>query len=135
MERYFHRLVRYAERARWGRGLALPLVRVIEKLVEQIEGRFAELSEQMSDPEVISDQRRYAEVGRAYRALEPAHELAQEWRRATDDAAGARELLAEDGDDPELRELLRTLRGRGSPSSRRRSGSRWSSPTRTTTRT
>jgi len=84
------------------------LVCVIEKLVEQIEGRFAELSEQMSDPEVISDQRRYADVGRAYRALEPAHVLAQEWRRSADDAAGARELLAEDGDDPELREMLRT---------------------------
>ena len=81
---------------------------MIEKLVEQIEGRFTELSEQMADPEVISDQRRYAEVGRAYRALGPASQLAQEWRRATDDAAGARELLAEDGDDPELRELLRT---------------------------
>ncbi len=74
--------------------------------MEQIEGRFAELSGQMADPDVISDQRRYAEVGRAYRALEPANALAQEWRRATDDAAGARELLAEDGDDPELREML-----------------------------
>ena len=62
----------------------------------------------MADPEVISDQRRYAEVGRAYRSIEPAHQLAQEWRRATDDAAGARELIAEDGDDPELRDLLRT---------------------------
>jgi peptide chain release factor 1 len=81
---------------------------VIEKLVEQIEARFAELSEQMSDPAVIGDQARYAEVGRAYRALEPAHKLAQEWRRLTDDAAGARELLAEDGDDPELRELLQS---------------------------
>ena len=56
---------------------------VIEKLVEQIESRFAELSEQMSDPEVIGDRERYAEVGRAYRALEPAHELAEEWRHAT----------------------------------------------------
>jgi peptide chain release factor 1 len=81
---------------------------VIEKLVEQIEARFAELSEQMSDPAVIGDQTRYAEVGRAYRALEPANELAREWRRLTDDAAGARELLAEDGDDPELRELLQS---------------------------
>jgi peptide chain release factor 1 len=81
---------------------------VIERLVEQIESRFAELSQQMADPDVIGDQRRYAEVGRAYRALEPAHGLAQEWRRTTDDAAGARELLAEDGDDPELRELLRS---------------------------
>ncbi len=76
--------------------------------MEQIESRFAELSRQMSDPGVIGDQRRYAEVGRSYRQLEPAHALALEWRRATDDAAGARELLAEDGDDPELRELLRS---------------------------
>jgi peptide chain release factor 1 len=83
-------------------------VHVIEKLVEQIESRFAELSRQMADHEVIGDQRRYAEVGRAYSQLEPAHALALEWRRAADDAAGARELIAEDGDDPELRELLHT---------------------------
>jgi peptide chain release factor 1 len=79
---------------------------VIDRLVEQIEERFSELSEQMADPDVIADQRRYADVGRAYRQLEPAHALAAEWRRATDDAATARQLLAEDGDDPELRELL-----------------------------
>jgi peptide chain release factor 1 len=60
----------------------------------------------MADPDVIGDHRRYAEVGRAYRSLEPAHELAREWRRSADDAAGARELLTEDGDDPELREML-----------------------------
>src|SRR5438093_1783573 len=58
------------------------------------------------DPEVIGDRRRYAEVGRAYRQLEPAARLAEQWRRAADDAAGARELIAEDGDDPELREML-----------------------------
>jgi peptide chain release factor 1 len=81
---------------------------VIERLVEQIESRFAELSAQMSDPEVIGDQSRYAQVGRAYRQLGAAHELAAEWRRATDDAAGARELLAEDGDEPEMREMLRS---------------------------
>jgi peptide chain release factor 1 len=79
---------------------------VIERLIEQVESRFAELERQMSDPEVIGDRQRYAEVGREYRELEPAHRLAEEWRRATDDAAGARELLAEDGDDPELRDLL-----------------------------
>src|ERR671937_2854003 len=81
---------------------------MIDQLVDQIEARFAEISRQMSDPEVIGDRERYAEVGRAYRALEPAHTLAVEYRKAADDAAGARELLAEDGDDPELRELLRT---------------------------
>jgi peptide chain release factor 1 len=85
---------------------------MIEKLVEQIESRFDELSAQMSDPAVIGDRERYAEVGRAYHQLEPAHELAREYRKAADDAAGARELLADDGDDPELRELLETSEAR-----------------------
>jgi peptide chain release factor 1 len=85
---------------------------VIESLVEQIEARFAELSQAMTDPDVISDRQRYAEVGREYRALEPAHNLALEWLHARDDATGAQELLAEDGDDPELRELLTTSRER-----------------------
>jgi peptide chain release factor 1 len=81
---------------------------MIEQLVEQIETRFAELEREMSDPEVIADRERYAEVGRAYRELEGAARLAAEWRKATDDAAGARELLVEGGDDSELRELLET---------------------------
>jgi peptide chain release factor 1 len=85
---------------------------VITQLVDQIESRFAELSEQMSDPEVIGDRQRYAEVGRAYRSLEPAHRLAVEYRRLVDDAAGARELLDEDGEDPELREMLRSAEAR-----------------------
>jgi peptide chain release factor 1 len=85
---------------------------VIESLVDQIEARFAELSQAMTDPDVISDRQRYAEVGREYHALEPAHNLALEWLHARDDAAGAQELLAEDGDDPELRELLATSRER-----------------------
>jgi peptide chain release factor 1 len=78
---------------------------VIEKLVDQIESRFAELSAQMSDPDVINDRERYAQVGRDYSQLEPAHVLAREYRRAADDAAGARELLA-DGEDAEMREML-----------------------------
>jgi peptide chain release factor 1 len=85
---------------------------MIEDLIEQIEARFAELGEQMTDPDVIGDRNRYAEVGRAYRQLEPAAKLAEQWRRATDDAAGAEELLAEGGEDAELREMLTTARER-----------------------
>jgi peptide chain release factor 1 len=79
---------------------------VIEKLVEQIESRFAELERQMVDPGVIADQARYAEVGREYRRLQSARDLAAEWRTLRDDLEGARELLAEDGDDPELRAVV-----------------------------
>jgi peptide chain release factor 1 len=79
---------------------------MIERLVEQVETRFAGLEKEFQDPAVVGDRRRFAEVGRAYSELERASKLAALWRRATDDAAGARELLAEDGDDPEVRALL-----------------------------
>ena len=107
---------------------------MIEELVKQIETRFAELGEQMTDPEVISDRERYAEVGRAYSQLEPAAKLAAQWRRAQDDAAGAEELLAEMGEDAEMREELAGGARAGSRSSRRRSAWRWSSATPTTRR-
>jgi peptide chain release factor 1 len=79
---------------------------MIEQLVEQIEERHSELERLMSDPEVIADRERYAEVGREYRELGRAHALAAEYRRLADDLAGAREMLDEDGDDPELRGLV-----------------------------
>ena len=88
------------------------MIGMIEQLVDQIEARFEQLSQQMADPEVIGDRERYAEVGRAWRALEPAHELAREFRQAQSDAAGARELLAEEGEDPGLRAELEAAEAR-----------------------
>ena len=67
---------------------------MIESLVAQIEARHAEVQAQMSDPEVISDRQRYADAGRLYNQLDPAAKLAEEWRRAVDDAEGAQELLS-----------------------------------------
>jgi peptide chain release factor 1 len=78
---------------------------VIEQLVEQIEARFADAQREMSDPEIFGDRNRAAAAGRAYRQLEPAARLAEAWRRAVSDEAGARELLDE-GEDPEAREML-----------------------------
>ncbi|HTR73657.1 MAG TPA: peptide chain release factor 1 [Solirubrobacterales bacterium] len=78
---------------------------MIEQLVEQIRARFAELEALMSDPEVIANRERYAEVGREYRELQPARELAEEYATLKDDLEGARELLAED-DDEELRKVV-----------------------------
>jgi peptide chain release factor 1 len=83
---------------------------VIESLVQQIESRFADLEAQMSDPGVISDRARYAEVGREYRELQPASELAARWRTLRDDLEGARELLAE-GEDEEMRRVVEETPG------------------------
>jgi peptide chain release factor 1 len=85
---------------------------MIDELVTQIEARFSELERELSDPTVIGDRERFRATSRAYRELEPAAKLASEYRRTADDLAGARELLAEDGDDSELRELLETSRQR-----------------------
>jgi peptide chain release factor 1 len=85
---------------------------MIEDLVKQIEARFAELGAQMTDADVISDRERYAEVGRAYSQLEPVAKLAEQWRHARDDAAGAEELLAEEGEDSGMREELSSAQER-----------------------
>ncbi len=86
--------------------LAVTMSFVIEKLAEQIEARFSELEQQMSDPEVIGDRDRYAEVGREYRQMEPANALVTEYRTLSDDLEGARELLEED-EDEELEKVVR----------------------------
>src|SRR5437016_1604438 len=85
---------------------------MIDDLVSQIETRFGELEQQLADPGVISDREHFRDASRAYHELEPAARLAEEYRRVTDDLEGARELLAEDGDDGELRALLESSRER-----------------------
>jgi peptide chain release factor 1 len=85
---------------------------MIDELVTQIDERFAGLQEQLSDPEVIGNRERFTAASRAYRELEPAARLAAEYRRAVDDFEGARELLAEDSSDPELRALMESSRER-----------------------
>jgi peptide chain release factor 1 len=81
-------------------------------LVSQIEARFGALQEELSDPAVIADRERFRAASKAYRELEPAAKLAAEYRRTADDLEGARELLDEDGEDPELRALMETSRER-----------------------
>jgi peptide chain release factor 1 len=78
---------------------------VIERLVEQIEARFADAQREMSDPEVFGDRNRAAAVGRTYRQLEVAAKLAEQWRGAVADEGAAREMLAE-SEDAEVREML-----------------------------
>ncbi|HWI07580.1 MAG TPA: PCRF domain-containing protein, partial [Solirubrobacteraceae bacterium] len=82
---------------------------MIEQLVDQIEARFADAQREMSDPDIFGDRQRAAAAGRNYRQLQAAAKLAEAWRRAVDDEAGARELLEED-EDPEVREMLAAAR-------------------------
>ena len=78
---------------------------MIERLVEQIEARFADVQREMSDPDVFADRNRAAAAGRAFRQLEIAHKLAAQWRTAVADEAEARAMLDET-EDAEVREML-----------------------------
>ena len=83
---------------------------MIESLVEQIEARFQDAQAQMSDPDVIGDRERYAAAGRLFQQLSTAAKLAEAWRHAKSDAEGAGEMLAEGGEDPELRAEMEVAR-------------------------
>jgi peptide chain release factor 1 len=85
---------------------------VIDQLARQILARCRALEEELGDPVVIGDRDRFTAASRAYRELEPAARLAAEYVRTGDDVAGASELLAEDGEEPEARELLEDARTR-----------------------
>ena len=66
---------------------------MINELVSQIDERFEQLQNELSDPLVIGDRDRFTATSRAYRELEPAARLASQYRRVADDYLGARELL------------------------------------------
>jgi peptide chain release factor 1 len=75
----------------------------MEPLVAEIERSFAELERQLGDPELIADQKRYADVARRHKQLSRARDMARRWRELTAQQAEADEMLS-DGDE-EIRAL------------------------------
>jgi peptide chain release factor 1 len=79
---------------------------MLEKL-EQIEARYEALTEELSSPEVYSDQANYAKLNKQHRSLGEIVSNYREWRTIKEELAGAKELL-DLSDDEEMRELART---------------------------
>lgn len=75
---------------------------MFEKLLE-IEQHFDELSEQLQDPDVVSNQENYTRLMKEYKRLTPIVETFRSLKKAQSDEADARELI--DGGDKELKEL------------------------------
>ena len=71
--------------------------------LEQIEGRFQDLSQQMADPAVLSDHEKYQKIAKQHRDLEPVVEKFREYRQVKTGIADARAMLAES--DPEIRAM------------------------------
>lgn len=80
---------------------------MIENLIKEIEDRYEELNGELSDPAVVEDRQRYAELAKAHAHLQPAYQLVQEYREAQSSLAEAEEILSSDGEvEPEMRDFL-----------------------------
>jgi peptide chain release factor 1 len=71
--------------------------------LDQLEARYEELAQQLSDPNIVSDQENYRKVAKAHRDLEPVVEKFRQYRQLRDGIADAKAMLSEP--DPEIKEM------------------------------
>ncbi len=79
---------------------------MIDRLVNEIEEKYAALMEEMAHPEVLRDQTRYTEVSKAHAELAEAHRLAAAYREAQALLKEAETMLGDGGLDAEMKEFL-----------------------------
>lgn len=76
---------------------------LLDKLA-QIENRFEEVKQEIIDPEVMSDMKKYKALNIEYKELDRIFQKAQEYRNVTSNIANNKTLLKEESDS-ELREM------------------------------
>jgi peptide chain release factor 1 len=78
---------------------------LIEKL-QAINQRFEEVGELITNPEIISDMKRYIQLNKEYKDLEPIIQAYKEYKNTLDNIGSAREILNNEK-DPEFREMAK----------------------------
>jgi peptide chain release factor 1 len=71
---------------------------------ESIRHRFEEVQQQITDPEVIADMKRYVRLNQEYKSLEKLLNAFKEYKSMVDTIQSGKEILAEESDE-ELREM------------------------------
>ena len=78
-------------------------------LLEKLEGirlRFEEVSEQITNPDVISDTKKYIKLNKEYKELERVVEARLRFKNTLDNIASAKAML-KDETDPEMKEMAK----------------------------
>jgi peptide chain release factor 1 len=78
---------------------------ILEKL-EGVKIRFEEVSQQITDPDVIIDVKRFVKLNKEYRDLEPLIETFEKYKNVLSNIEGARDILATEKDE-EMREMAK----------------------------
>ena len=78
---------------------------ILDKL-EGVKIRFEQVSELISDPEIITDMKRYVKLNKEYKSLEPLIEAYKKYKNILENIESSKELLAEESDE-EMREMAK----------------------------
>jgi len=77
----------------------------LEKL-EAIKIKFDNIQEQITDPEVIADMKKYIQLSKEYKEMEPLIEAYKTYKNIVKNIESSKEILAEE-DDAELKEMAK----------------------------
>ncbi len=78
---------------------------ILEKL-QGVKERFEEVGRLITEPDIISDMKRYVKLNKEYKELEPIIEAYNEYSNVISNIESARAMLAEEK-DPEMREMAK----------------------------
>ena len=78
---------------------------VIEKVLG-LQEKYDSLQRQLSDPEVISDMKKYVQLNKEYKELAPIIKAGTEYKRMVEEYESAKEILSNEKDE-ELREMAK----------------------------
>ena len=78
---------------------------LLEKVLG-LQDKYRSLQEQLSDPAVISDIKRYVQLNKEYKELEPIIKAGAEYKKMLEDLESAKDIIANEKDE-ELREMAK----------------------------
>jgi len=78
---------------------------ILEKL-EGVKNRFIEVGELITDPDVISDMKRYVKLTKEYKNLEPVVEAYDTYKNIVSNIEDSKQIIAEETDE-EMREMAK----------------------------
>ena len=78
---------------------------LLEKVLS-LQDKFTSLQNQLSDPAVMSDMKKYVQLNKDYKELEPIIKAGLEYKKMMDELASAKDIMANEKDE-DLKEMAR----------------------------
>lgn len=78
---------------------------LLEKVLS-LQDKYESLQKQLSDPEVMSDMKRYVQLNKDYKELEPIIRAGLQYKKMLDDLASAKDIMLNEKDE-DLKEMAR----------------------------